>query len=63
MLERKKFSSTLLDSSSWSKSQTDVRHINRRKANKFNNMYMWKRPRKTEKCVKMAETLIIKYYL
>ena len=28
-----------------------------------NNMYIWKRPRIMEKCVKMAETLILKYYL
>ena len=26
-------------------------------------MYIWKRPRIMEKCVKMAETLILKYYL
>ena len=45
---RKKFSFTLLSSSSWSKSEIDMRQINRRKQNKVSNMNAWERPRKTE---------------
>lgn len=63
LVERGEIFLTLLDSSGWSKSQIDVRRINRRNQTEVNNMYIWKRPRKMEKCVKMAETLILKYYL
>lgn len=36
---REKFSSTLQDSSSWSKIQTDIRQINKRKKSKFNHVH------------------------
>lgn len=47
LLGRKKFSSTLVGSSGRSKNSVDIRQISRRKS-KFNNMYIWESPRKTD---------------